>query len=324
MASAPLQLPNEMSDLSNAATPQFSKVSIVTPEEAGATVAELAAGLLGAEGRLIATRGGAWLNGRRAAPDDPAPAGARLELRRPPGGVYVEAMVGAESIVYEDEWLIVLRKAAGWYVGPTPWDVQGSALAGLGRYLDARDGAAPALHLAHQLDRDTSGLLLVSKSPLANGPLQAAFAARQVGKSYLALCAGVPPSSGTIHTGHGRAAGGRWRIYPLEEVGSALPGGGGRIKEALTDYSVERALDDAALVRAALRTGRTHQIRLHMAAIGHPLLGDIRYGGPARYGDLELPGHMLHAAALRLNHPITGAPLTFEEPPPALFAQICG
>lgn len=285
----------------------------IQPADAGRTLLELATALA-PDGAEIVRRGGAWLDGRRAvAPDAAPPPGATLALRRPPAGGYAEVAIGPADIAYEDAWLIVLHKAAGWYVGATPWDVHGNALAALGRFLAARDGGAPPVHLAHQLDRDTSGLLLISKSPAANGPLQAAFAGELVEKGYVGVCAGVPdPPAGELRTGHGRAAGGRWRLYPLEELGRALPEGGGRVRLAHTAYAVERSHGDAALLRLRLHTGRTHQIRLHLAHLGHPLLGDTRYGGPASYRGRALPGHLLHAATLSLPHPITGARLALQ------------
>lgn len=293
-------------------------------ERAGAPVGELAEALAGPAGRLAAERGGAWLDGRRVAdPAAPAPAGATLTLRLPPAGGYPELALTSAALLYEDEWLLAVDKAAGWYVGATPWDVRGNVLAALGRFLAARDGAAPPLHLAHQLDRDTSGVLLVSKAPAANAPLQAAFAGGRVAKTYRCLCAGLPAwESLELHTGHGRSAGGRWRVYPLEELGRALPAGGGQVKAARTALVVEARLADAALVRALPATGRTHQIRLHTAHAGHPLLGDTRYGGPAHYGARALPGHLLHANLLRLDHPLSGAPLVLESPLPAIFHEL--
>lgn len=296
----------------------------VAEDEAGATVGALAEAIAGAAGRVAALRGGAWLDGRRVAdPEQPVGAGATLTLRLPPGGQYAELELAPAAIAYADEWLIAIHKALGWYVGLTPWDTQGNLLAALGRFLAARDGAAPPLHLAHQLDRDTTGVLLVSKAPAANRPLQHAFASRQVAKGYLCLCAGQPAWERTeLWTGHGRAANGAWRLYPPEQIGHELPQGGGRIKEARTGLAVEARLAGAALVRAEPATGRTHQIRLHMAHAGHPLLGDRRYGGPTHYNGRELPGHLLHAAELRLAHPITGAPLALSSPLPALFKTL--
>lgn len=298
---------------------------LVGDDEAGATAGELAGRLLGAEGLAIVARGGAWLDGRRlAGADEPLAPGAQLTLRRPPEAGYSELELEPADIIYEDEWLLGLHKRMGWYASPTPWDAEGNLLAALGRYLAQRDGSAPPLHLAHRLDRDTSGALLVSRHPAINAPLQVAFAGGRVAKSYLALCVGAPPATGEIYTGHGRAANGRWRVYPREEIGRELPQGGGRVKPAHTSYSVERYLDGAALVRVTPHTGRTHQIRLHMAHIGHPLLGDVRYGGPASYGEFNLPGHLLHAERLGLDHPFSGARLELRCPPPPLFMAIAG
>lgn len=293
-------------------------------DRGGASVLALAEELAGEAGRLAAERGGVWIDGRRVSdPSAPAPAGASIDLRLPPGGRYAEVELGAADIAYEDEWLVALHKAQGWYVGATPWDVYGNALAALGRYLAARDGVSPPLHLAHRLDRDTSGVLLVSKAPQANGPLQAAFAGGLVAKRYLGLCAGQPAWEALgLRTGHGRSAGGRWRVYPLEQLGRALPEGGGRVKEARTVLAVEAQLDGAALLRAEPATGRTHQIRLHAAHAGHPLLGDARYGGPGEYGEQPLAGHMLHAAALGLAHPISGEHLELSSPLPELFLRL--
>jgi 23S rRNA pseudouridine1911/1915/1917 synthase len=296
----------------------------ITPAQAGAPVAALAEQLGGPVGRLAALRGGVWLDGQRVLdPQTPVAAGTQLVLRLPPGGIYREVELTAGEIAFEDEWLIVLHKRAGCYVSATPWDVHGTLLAALGRFLTARDGVVPSLHLAHRLDRDTTGLLLFSKHPAANAPLQAAFAAGLVAKRYSCLCAGTPEWEGLdLRTGHGRGAGGRWRIYPLAEVGRELPMGGRRVRLAHTSFIVEARMAGMALVRAMLHTGRTHQIRLHMASLGYPLLGDVRYGGPANVGDRQLTGQLLHAAELRMAHPLTGAPLELSSPLPQIFAAL--
>lgn len=296
----------------------------IVPEDTGLRLGELAARLAGAAGAVAAARGGAWLDGRRVSDADAlAPAGTTLTLRFPPADGYAEITITAEDLAYEDAWLIAVHKRAGWYVGATPWDARGNVLAALGRYLGSRDGVAPPLHLAHQLDRDTSGLLLASKAPAMNAALQDAFARGKVAKTYFGLCAGRPAwNAMDLRTGHGRAAGGRWRIYPLEAVGQALPEGGGRVREAHSSFRVVRPLDDATLVIAVPHTGRTHQIRLHLAHLGHPLLGDTRYGGPASYAGQRLPGHLLHAAELRLRHPVTGVMLALASPTPPLFETL--
>jgi 23S rRNA pseudouridine1911/1915/1917 synthase len=296
----------------------------MTVAEGGAVVGELAEALAGAAGRLAAMRGGLWLDGRRVAdPAERALAGATLTLRLPPAGGYAEVTIRPDQIAYEDEWLLALHKAVGWYVGATPWDTQGNVLEALRRLLVARDGVAPPLHLAHRLDRDTSGVLLVSKARAANAPLQVAFASGGVAKVYICLCAGQPAWERIeVRTGHGRGASGCWRVYPFEELGCVLPANGSRVKDARTTFEVLERRAGAALVRAAPATGRTHQIRLHIAHLGHPLLGDTRYGGPAHHEGHDLPGHLLHAETLCLAHPITGAPLELASPVPEIFSQI--
>ncbi|RRR70379.1 MAG: RluA family pseudouridine synthase [Candidatus Viridilinea halotolerans] len=290
----------------------------IPPHLAGAPVHAAAAELAADLGQTVVARGGAWLDGRRVVDAaTPVAAGAILVLRLPPNGCYNEIELCAADLIFEDAWLMVLHKAASCYVSATPWDVCGNLLAALQRFLLARDGSAPPLHLAHRLDRDTSGLLLVSKHPAANAPLQHAFAHGQVAKRYTCLCAGVPTwEQMELQTGHGRGARGLWRLYPLAEVGQALPMGGGRVRLAHTSFELEAAWGDHARVRATLHTGRTHQIRLHMASLGLPLLGDVRYGGPSEHNGQLLSRHMLHATELRLAHPVTGEPLAWCLPAP--------
>ena len=299
-----------------------STLIAISAELAGATVSEIVATIAPTDGAIVLARGGAWLDHRRVRGDERVALGSRLELRRPPSGVYAEVMLTAADLVYEDEALLVVNKAVGWYTGATPWDLQGNVLAACARFLANRDGNTPLVHLAHQLDRDTSGLLLLSKDPAANPGLQAAFAGGQVEKRYLALCAGHPPAQGQIETGHGRAAAGRWRVYPREEVGRELPNGGGKIRVAITIYEREALLREAALLSCRLLTGRTHQIRLHVAHLGHPLLGDTRYGGPHQYLGRELGHHLLHAERLSLRHPLRQQPLSLHVPPPPAFAAV--
>lgn len=291
----------------------------IPPQHAGLPLVELAHQLAGERGRVAAERGGAWLNKRRVSdPQLLVTANTTLVLRFPPEQGYDEVELNAGHLAFEDPWLLVLHKAAGCYVSAVPWDTYGTLLAALQRFLCARDGIAPPLHLAHRLDRDTTGLLLVSKHPAANGPLQSAFSHQQVYKLYRCHCAGFPTwQEFELRTGHGRSAHGRWRLYPLEEVGKQLPEGGGRVRLAHTSFSVEAQFAQSALIRAYPHSGRTHQIRLHMASLGLPLLGDRRYGGPDAYQGQPLSGHLLHAAELRFKHPITGAALAFTSPLPA-------
>jgi 23S rRNA pseudouridine1911/1915/1917 synthase len=294
-------------------------------QDAGKTLVELARQLVGdEESTQIVTHGGVWLNRRRVDMPEEVRAlvGDELTLRRPPQRGYAKLEITASDICYEDTWLIALHKHAGWYSSVTPWDIHGNIPAALARYLAARDGSAPPLHLAHRLDRDTSGVLLLSKDSSVNAPLLEAFRQGKVEKSYLGMCQGVPNETGEIQSGHGRARGGRWRLYELDEIGKELPADGGYVKSAHTSYQLLEKLHDAALFEARPYTGRTHQIRLHMAYIGHPLLGDERYGGPKHYFSLDLPVHLLHAATLTLPHPVFKTRFDLHSPLPPLFTNV--
>jgi 23S rRNA pseudouridine1911/1915/1917 synthase len=277
------------------------------------------------DGETLMARGGLWVDGARERNMDAlARAGAAVAIHRPLSGTYPDIVALTEQIIYEDDDLIVLNKPAGVYVDSTPWDAEGNYHAALDRLLAARDGAAPRTHLAHRLDRDTTGVLLVTKNPAVNPAIQSAFIHGKVHKEYLGLCAGaLDADSFAITTGHGRGAHGLFRIYPAEEIGRVLINGA-RVKEMRTRFRVERRMEglstgpaeSAALVRAFPETGRTHQIRLHLAHLGHPLLGDARYGGPAVWRGEPITHHLLHAELLALPHPRTRYRLEIVAPAP--------
>ncbi|MBA3945485.1 MAG: RluA family pseudouridine synthase [Herpetosiphonaceae bacterium] len=267
--------------------------------------------------------GGVWVDRWRAS--DGAmlvTAGTVLTIHLPPGGSYPTVELEAHDILYEDAALIVLNKPPGWYVTMTPWDLVGNVRAALERWLQRRDGVLQPVHLAHQLDRDTSGVLIATKDPQANAGLQRSFATHTVSKRYLCICAGQPvEDSWTTETGHGRGAHGLFRVYPLEQVGQPLPVGHNSIKYMATDFRVVRRFAGTALLEASPRTGRTHQIRLHLHALGYPILGDARYGGPLQLGDLPLTHHLLHAEYIRLPHPLTHHALEVAAPLSPLFTR---
>ncbi|HEU5102650.1 MAG TPA: RluA family pseudouridine synthase, partial [Roseiflexaceae bacterium] len=250
---------------------------VIPPEHHGRPLRELVTEALAGEldGALLIARGGLWVDGARMRdPDARVRAGAELAIHRPLSGVYPEIHATAEQIVYEDDDLLVLNKPAGVYVDSTPWDAEGNYHAALVRFLAARDGGLPRLHLAHRLDRDTTGVLLVTKRPEVNPAIQSAFIRGTVHKEYLAMCAGAPAEDNfAVATGHGRGAHGLFRVYPIEEVGRVLINGS-RVKAMRTRFQIERRLETATLLRAFPQTGRTHQIRLHLAYLGHPLIGD--------------------------------------------------
>ncbi|GIV97761.1 MAG: hypothetical protein KatS3mg057_2418 [Herpetosiphonaceae bacterium] len=123
-----------------------------------------------------------------------------------------------------------------------------------------------------------------------------------------------------MRTGHGRGISGLFRLYPAELIGERIGPQQRAIKEAVTAFSVLERAEDATLVEARPHTGRTHQIRLHLAALGHPILGDRRYGGPQSVGELRIEHHLLHACELQLQHPASGELLTLRAPLPDHFA----
>ena len=159
--------------------------------------------------------------------------------------------------------------------------------------------------IVHRLDRDTSGLMVVARSPEVLRRLQAALAARQIEREYIALVEGRPPSrTGTIEAPIGRD--------PRVRTRMAVGGSGAR--EARTHFTLDRALRDTSLLRLRLESGRTHQIRVHLRAIGHPVCGDPEYGTA---GLLGLDRQFLHATRLAFEHPVTGERIEVISPLPA-------
>jgi 23S rRNA pseudouridine1911/1915/1917 synthase len=214
------------------------------------------------------------------------------------------------AIAFEDDDLLVVDKPAGVVVHPARGHRTGTlaqALAGV-----AAGGDDPwRAGIVHRLDRDTSGLLVVAKSEEVHRSLKALLAARELHREYLALVDGVPPArTGTIDAPIGRDR--RERV--LNSVDTDQP------REARTHFTVVRALAGASLLTVVLDTGRTHQIRVHLAAIGHPVLGDRPYGGPVRFG---LQRQFLHAGRLAFTHPVTGEAIeVHSELPPDLAAAL--
>lgn len=257
----------------------------------------------------------------------------------------------AGKIVFEDEWLAVANKPSGVYCETILSSF--SSLRGSGTILSE-------LHLANRLDRDTSGLMVITKSHKVAGKLVKAFTDHKVKKTYLALCIGYAPSWEKIRisSGHGRSKFGAWRVYSASDVGQTLPGGSmvkhmvtsfevlsingqGKFKEPMEpevyeaesiivqDKGIERSGNndtktDEILVRAYPQSGRTHQIRLHCQYLGIPIKGDAKYGGFLEWKGISCDAHALHAESLSFQHPVTGLPVRFQAPLPLWASEICG
>jgi 23S rRNA pseudouridine1911/1915/1917 synthase len=214
------------------------------------------------------------------------------------------------AVAYEDEHLIVVDKPAGVVVHPARGHRAGTLAQALaGTAAGGEEGWRAGI--VHRLDRDTSGLLVVAKSDAVHRALKALLAARRITREYLALVEGRPPArTGTIDAPIGRDR--RVRTRMSTDTGEA--------REARTHFELERALPHTTLLRVRLETGRTHQIRVHLQAIGHPVCGDPEYG---RAGLLGLERQFLHAARLAFEHPVTGAAVDVESPlPPDLAAAL--
>jgi 23S rRNA pseudouridine1911/1915/1917 synthase len=206
------------------------------------------------------------------------------------------------EVVFEDEHLLVVDKPAGVVVHPAPGHAAGTLSQALaGRAAGGDDPWRPGI--VHRLDRDTSGLLVVAKSDAVHRALQEMIRRRAMRREYLALVSGRPDArSGTIDAPIGRDR--RDRISHSTSTDSP--------REAVTHFEIEQALPRTTLLRVRLETGRTHQIRVHLAAIGHPVCGDTQYGGGPCGARLGLTRQFLHATKLVFTHPITGAPVLCE------------
>jgi 23S rRNA pseudouridine1911/1915/1917 synthase len=227
--------------------------------------------------------------------------GERVAVDRTDELAEIEPVDVPFRVAYEDEYLLVVDKPAGVVVHPArghPTGTLAQGLAGRGSGGDEPWRAG----IVHRLDRDTSGLLVVAKSDAVHRALKALIVERRLRREYFALVDGRPEArTGTIDAPIGRHR----RDRVLMSIDSDHP------REARTHFEIERLLPHATLVRVVLETGRTHQIRVHMAAIGHPVLGDKQYGGAARYG---LERQFLHATRLAFAHPMTGAPVDVRSP----------
>jgi 23S rRNA pseudouridine1911/1915/1917 synthase len=266
-----------------------------------------------------------------AEPAEPVRAGSRYTLALPP--IVAAAPVAQNiplSILYEDADLIVLDKPPGLVVHPAPGNQEGTLVNALLAHCgDSLPGIGGERRpgIVHRLDRDTSGVMVVAKSEIALTRLSAAFAARDLERAYLAVVWGLPnPARGSIEGAIGRD--------PRDRKRMAVVARGG--KSARTFYQVlDQGAGSYALLECRLTTGRTHQIRVHLATRGHPVMGDPTYLRriPAvaralpealRKTALNFPRQALHAARLGFVHPRTGAKLSFATAPPADMQRLLG
>jgi 23S rRNA pseudouridine1911/1915/1917 synthase len=284
----------------------------VPDDAAGARLDRYLASLPEIGSRAVAERllseGGVLVDGRTRPKSHKLGGGEQLEFEPPaPQTSTLEPQAMDLQVPYEDEYLLVVDKPAGLVVHPAPGHAQGTLVHGLLAY-DVEGGEEPDRPgIVHRLDRDTSGLLVVARSPEAHRLLQEAVQRREVTREYLALVVGRPRS----HRGTIEAPIGRDRHDPLRHsLDTDTP------RDAVTHFEVEELLRRHALLRVALETGRTHQIRVHLAAIDLPVAGDPLYGRP---GELGLERQFLHAQRLAFEHPITGEQVDVQSPlPPEL------
>ncbi|MEE3366967.1 MAG: RluA family pseudouridine synthase [Planctomycetota bacterium] len=275
------------------------------------------------------------IDGRVASPTQRVYPGQRIAVRllEPPDKLLRATPMPLE-VIYEDEWLVAINKPAGLIMHPAKYDTADTLVNGLQWYLDQ---SAPAIGLlrpgiVHRLDKNTSGVLISTRDHLSHRQLSISFQDREVQKTYLAIVEGCPrPESGTIDSPLGGTT------APDSSLVSAEPDAIAP-RSARTDFTVLEKLAGCSLVEARPLTGRLHQVRVHLASIGHPLLGEPFYGPrgeircdregrplvtpPANPPWPSIARHALHARSLSFNHPITGQPLTIEAPLPDDFQQV--
>jgi 23S rRNA pseudouridine1911/1915/1917 synthase len=268
--------------------------------------------------------GAILVNGQPPKPSAKLRLGDRLSIEIP--AAVASTLVperGDLNILYEDESLLVVCKPAGVVVHPGAGVVRGTLAAALLEHCGtlSQIGGVTRPGIVHRLDRGTSGLLVVAKNDHAHRSLSAQFKGRTVTKIYAAICLGTPrPARGSVSLPIGRDPRHRQRM-------AVVPDG----RAALTDYEVTEILGPSSVVRLTLHTGRTHQIRVHMAALKCPLVGDHTYGAaavaarspePFRSLLTPFPRPALHAQVLGFAHPVSGQTLRFEAPWPEDLAAL--
>ncbi|MBP5209659.1 MAG: RluA family pseudouridine synthase [Clostridia bacterium] len=276
-----------------------------------------------AAARLIET-GAVLVNGRPADKKYALRAGdaVRVALPAPAETAAVPQDIPLD-VVYEDDDLLVIDKPQGMVVHPAPGNPDGTLVNALLAHCgDSLSGIGGEIRpgIVHRIDRDTSGLLVVAKNDAAHRCLSEQLSGHRLRRTYFALVRGAPTDDeGTISLPLGRDPRDRKKMAVIRDP--AL-----RSREAVTHYTVRERFSGASLLELELETGRTHQIRVHMAAIGHPVLGDPLYGGKPTPLEKKharlLHGQCLHAGRLRFVHPRTGEEMTVACPPPPDFEKL--
>jgi 23S rRNA pseudouridine1911/1915/1917 synthase len=265
--------------------------------------------------QALIARGLVRVDGREARASLALEAGQVVEIApdvAQPAAPELRAEAIPVPVIFEDEHLLVIDKPAGLVVHPAPGHQTGTLVnALLGRLAPAAPDAAHRPGIVHRLDKDTSGLMVVARSEAAHANLAAQMKAHRTVKRYLALVEGhMPVADGVIEAPIGRDPRQRQRMALVSVAG------GGR--EARTRFRVLGEARGRSLLELELETGRTHQIRVHLASVGHPVVGDTTYGRPQAP---RPPRQFLHAAHLEFAHPVTGALLTFDAPLPPDLAR---
>ena len=252
------------------------------------------------------------VNGNTARPRDAVRFGDTVEVREPKiEKIDAQPETMHLDILFEDNDLLVLNKPAGLVVHPGAGQQTGTLVNALLAHCKNLSGIGGKERpgIVHRLDKETSGVLVVAKNDAAHRDLSKQFAERTTGKTYLALVAGTPrKSSGEIEAPIAR--------HPVHRKKMSVARRGGR--SAKTEYRVVRSSSERSLVECVIHTGRTHQIRVHLHHLGHPVLGDKLYGGKRA---ADFPRQMLHAWKLTFTHPHSGEHMTFEAPIPADFNE---
>jgi 23S rRNA pseudouridine1911/1915/1917 synthase len=249
------------------------------------------------------------VDGHRAKPHSKVRAGMNVRVEIPPpepSGLAAEAI--PLDILHEDSDVIVVNKPAGLVVHPAAGHAGGTLVNALLHHCPALPGIGGERRpgIVHRLDKNTSGAMVVAKNDVAMRSLVDQFKSGRVYKQYLALLHGTPrPAAGTIESLIGRSRHDRKKMTARPHAG----------RKAVTHYRVLETMPAACLVRAVIATGRTHQIRVHMAHIGHHVIGDTQYG--QRRAEPKAPRQMLHAHILRFSHPRSNQPLEYIAPVPA-------